>query len=103
MSDFTGRHSWEKGEWEEYGDYIHREDVCRCGCIRRIALTDEVEEVVDFYELDHTTSISPPPCKIKNFLSVTIIADPTHVDAAPKCEFTVNKPAKIDYFDVYNF
>lgn len=102
MKDFMGGHDWVNGEWSCYGDYIHRDDQCKCGCVRRMALNKYGMEVVDFYEMDNNFFFHPRQCQIKLMLSVKIVADPTVPDAAPKYEFRVHKPIKIDYFDAYN-
>ncbi len=70
-------HRWEYGQWEEYGTYIHRDDTCiYCGCIKRIAVTDDGAEVVDFYEHNHDASLKIFPC-IRKSAGLDIIADPT--------------------------
>lgn len=101
MSSFTGPHRWIKGEWGMYGDYIHRDDVCSCGCVRRVVETQEGDRVADFYEKDNDVSISPPACKKKNMLSVEIVADPTHPKEEYKQQIKLHIPVKIDYFDLY--
>lgn len=58
-------HRWLiKGKWQRYaiGNYIYREDICGCGCIRRVAIDDEGNEVVESYTKDDVTSASHTPC-----------------------------------------
>ena len=77
--------------------------MCSCGCIKRIALTDDGDNVVDFYEKDGEVSMYPPVCKKRNIISVSIIADPTAPNPSYKQEIKLHPPNKIDYFDVYNY
>jgi hypothetical protein len=102
IPDFVGEHEWLVGDqWLNYGDYFYRDDECRCGCFRRVAVNDHGDEVVDFYVKDNYFTIKQPVCVIRNMIDVTIIADPTEPE---KCSFrfNLNKPQKIDYFDLYN-
>lgn len=70
-------HKWKYGEWEEYGAYLHVDDVCTfCGCARRTVLTDEGIEWCEFYELRHNISRIAPEC-IPDSKPLCIIADPT--------------------------
>lgn len=53
-------HRWYKGQQEQYGNYIYRDDECPCGCVRRVVLNDENKEEVEGYTLNESTTISEP-------------------------------------------
>jgi hypothetical protein len=69
------KHSWIIGEWEEYGEYVHRDDVCKCGCSRRIALNEEGKEWVDFYEWNNNYFFRAPDCN-PYYSKLIIIVEP---------------------------
>ncbi len=58
-------HQWStKGRWYILGSYVHRDDVCCCGCIRRVAIDPETgKEMTESYTLDENVTILAPNCR----------------------------------------
>lgn len=68
-----------------------------------MALDEYGTEVVDFYEMLNNYHLHTPQCKIKQLISVKIVADPAAPNPEFHQEFKIHKPDKIDYFDIYNY
>lgn len=66
MIEDNFKHTYYKGEQQQYGDYVFREDVCKyCKIIRRVALNEHNKEVIDFFEIspNEYTFTEPKNCK----------------------------------------
>ena len=65
------KHQWTtKGRWHVIGNtdsrnfpYIHRDDECTCGCVRRIVINEEGKEWVESYTINDDVTIIAPPCR----------------------------------------
>lgn len=58
-------HKYIKGEREQYGNYIYRDDECRCGCVRRSVLNNDDKEVVESYTVNDEVHFTEPECTVK--------------------------------------
>ena len=57
------QHKWFKGVDCHYGHYIYRDDVCLCGCERRMVLNENNKQEIESYTLNNNTTIIEPKCK----------------------------------------